>query len=312
VQGPPGGPAANAPKESTEENERIPEPERQEVDIPEFDLDSEEDVRCFLADIVSGEPQREARGYQRISQMGAQAVDPLYLFLSQTDDAHAGRVCARFLQSLAPDLQNRIQRDLERRTVPSIKLRLLQYAVPLLEQGPWQSLLMTALHQEDEAVAREALHQLETSFPAEASRMLLEVLPACPDNVRYEVCVSIGQLGDSRCVPQLLGYLDKATGGRENGADRFSEGLCYALGHFSDPQVVQKLGQCLSPNGKLPWRKKKAHPGLRKAAFMALEKIGGNSVYAVLKKHEHDKDPWIRFRVRNYLKGKPPLPSEGH
>jgi len=46
-------------------------------------------------------------------------------------------------------------------------------------------------------------------------------------------------------------------------------------------------------------------PGLRKAALTALERIGGNSVYAVLKKHENDKDPWVRFRVRNYLKGTP-------
>ena len=45
-------------------------------------------------------------------------------------------------------------------------------------------------------------------------------------------------------------------------------------------------------------------PNLRKAALMALERIGGNAVYAVLKRHENDGDPWIRFRVKNFLKGK--------
>ena len=234
---------------------------------------------------------REAVGYQRISQMGPQAADPLYFFLSQTDDAHAGRICARFLESFAPDLPRRIQGDIESRTDPSVKLRLLQYAAPVLEDRAWQNVLVAALQQDEEATVREALHQLETHFPADAGRLLIEVLPACPDRFRYEICLSLGKLADARCLPQLLGYLDKITARREMGEDRFSEGVCHALGHFDDPQVVQKLGLLLASNGKFPWRKKRVNPGLRKAALMALVKIGGNSVYAILKKHEHDKDP---------------------
>jgi hypothetical protein len=103
----------------------------------------------------------------------------------------------------------------------------------------------------------------------------------------------------------LLGYLEEIIERREIGEDRFSEGVCHALGNFDDPQVVQKLGLLLASNGKLPWRKKRVNAGLRKAAFMALAKIGGNSVYAILKKHENDKDPWIRFRVKSFLKGEP-------
>jgi len=276
-----------------------------EIGGTDFDPLAEDDVRCCLADILSGESNREAVGYQRISQRGPQAADPLYFFLSQTDDAHAGRVCARFLESFAPDLPSRIQGDIESRTDPSVKLRLLQYAAPVLEDRVWQNVLVAALQQDEEATVREALHQLETHFPADAGRLLMEVLPACPDRFRYEICLSLGKLGDARCLPQLLGYLDKITARREMGEDRFSEGVCHALGHFNDPQVVQKLGLLLASNGKLPWRKKRVNAGLRKAALMALVKIGGNSVYAVLKKHEHDKDPWVRFRVKNFLKGEP-------
>ena len=271
----------------------------------DFEPLAENDVRCSMADIVSGEPQREAVGYQRISQMGPQAADSLYFFLSQTDDAHAGRICARFLESFAPDLPRRIQGDIESRTDPSVKLRLLQYAAPVLEEGAWQNVLLAALQQEEEATVKEALHQLETHFSADAGKLLIEVLPACPDRFRYEICLSLGKLADSRCLPQLLGYLDKIIGQREAREDRFSEGVCHALGHFNEPRVVQKLGLLLGSNGGFPWRKKRVNPGLRKAAFMALTKIGGNSVYAILKKHEHDKDPWIRFRVKSFLKGEP-------
>ncbi len=276
-----------------------------EIGGTDFDPLAEDDVRCCLADILSGESNREAVGYQRISQRGPQAADPLYFFLSQTDDAHAGRICARFLESFAPDLPSRIQGDIESRTDPSVKLRLIQYAAPVLEDRVWQNVLVAALQQDEEATVREALHQLETHFPEDAGRLLMEVLPACPDRFRYEICLSLGKLGDTRCLPQLLGYLDKITARREMGEDRFSEGVCHALGHFNDPQVVQKLGLLLASNGKLPWRKKLVNAGLRKAALMALVKIGGNSVYAVLKKHEHDKDPWVRFRVKNFLKGEP-------
>jgi HEAT repeat protein len=185
---------------------------------------------------------------------------------------------------------------------PSVKLRLLQYAAPTLEDRVWQSVLVAGLQQE--ATVREALHQLETQFPEDASRLLVEVLPACPDHARYEICICLGKLGDSRCLPQLLGSLEEAIARREVVADRFSEGVCHALGHFNDPQVIQKLGLILSSNGRLPWRKKHVQSGLRKAALMALERIGGNAVYAVLKRYENDKDPWIRFRVRNFLKGK--------
>jgi hypothetical protein len=235
--------------------------------------------------------------------MGGRAAEPLYLFLTQTDDAHAGHICARFLQSFAPDLPRRIQEDIERQTDPAVKLRLLQHAAPVLDERAWQEVLLAALQQDHEPAVREALHQLETHFSADASRLLLEVLPACADHARYEICVSLGKLGDSRCLPQLFGYLDKVNARREMVADRFSEGLCHALGHFNDPQVVRRLGLLLASNGRIPWRKKRVQSGLRKAALMALERIGGNSVYAVFKKHENDKDPWIRFRVRNFLKG---------
>jgi len=271
---------------------------------PDFDPGSEDDVRCCLADILSGDSKREALGYQRISQMGGKATEPLYFFLTQTDDAHAGRICARFLESFAPDLARRVQQDLEGKTDPSVKLRLLQYAAPVLEAGLWQGLLLAGLQQEEEAVAREAIHQLETQFSAEASRLLLEALPACTDQVRYEICVCLGKLGDSRCLAPLLGHLDELLSRREVTAQRFAEGLCLALGHFNDPQVVKRLGLVLASNGKLPWRKKRMHPGFRKAALMALERIGGNAVYAVLKSHEHDRDPWIRFRIKNFLTGK--------
>ncbi len=303
--GQPGGLAEIAPTETTGEK-ALPLAEiSPEIGGTDFEPLAEDDVRCCLADILSRESQREAVGYQRISQMGPQAADPLYFFLSRTDDAHAGRICARFLQSFAPDLPRRIQGDMESRTDPSVKLRLLHDAAPVLEEKAWQSVLVAALQQDEEAPVREALHQLETQFPADASRLLLEVLPACPDRFRYEICLSLGKLGDSRCLPQLLGYLDKIHARRKMGESRFSEGVCHALGHFNDPQVIQKLGQLLASNGKLPWRKKRVNAGLRKAALMALVKIGGNSVYAVLKKHEHDKDPWVRFRVKSFLKGEP-------
>jgi diguanylate cyclase (GGDEF)-like protein len=264
---------------------------------PDFDPGSEDDVRCCLADILSGDSKREAVGFHRISQMGAKATEPLYFFLTQTEDAHAGRICARFLESFAPDFARRVQQDLERKTDPSIKLRLLQHAAPILEERVWQGLLLTGLQQEEEAVAREAIHQLETLFSAEASRLLLEALPACTDQVRYEICVCLGKLGDSRCLSPLLGHLDQLLSRREVTAHRFAEGLCQALGHFNDPQVVERLGLLLATNGRLPWRRKRMPPNLRKAALMALERIGGNAVYAVLKRHEHDRDPWIRFRV---------------
>ncbi len=296
-------PAGVPPTETAAEKDLPGTEISSEIGGTDFDPLAEDDVRCCLADILSGESNREAVGYQRISQMGPQAADPLYFFLSQTDDAHAGRICARFLESFAPDLPSRIQGDIESRTDPSVKLRLLQYAAPVLEDRVWQNVLMAALQQNEEATVREALHQLETHFPADAGRLLIEVLPACPDRFRYEICLSLGKLADARCLPQLLGYLDKITARRETGEDRFSEGVCHALGHFDDPQVVQKLGLLLGSNGKFPWQKNRVNPGLRKAALMALVKIGGNSVYAILKKHEHDKDPWIRFRVKSFLKG---------
>jgi diguanylate cyclase (GGDEF)-like protein len=279
--------------------------EKKPPPAPATDLDalSEDDVRCCLADVLSGDSAREAQGYQRISQMGPQAVEALYFFLSRTDDARAGRICASFLKPLAPELPRRIQGDIESRIDPAVKLRLLQYAAPVLEARERQVLLLAALQQDDEPPMREALHQLETEFPKDASRLLLEVLPGCPDRFRYDVCLSLGRLGDPRCIPQLLDYLDTETAQREPVEDRFSEGLCHALGHFNEPQIVRRLGQLLASNGRIPWVKRRASPGLRKAALLALMKIGGNSVYAILKKHENDKDPWIRFRVKGFLRG---------
>ncbi len=297
------GAPAPSPDEPSREVSHVEEQHAHEPATPPFDPLADDDVRCCLADILSGESQREALGYQRVSQMGPAAADPLYFHLCQTDDARAGRICARFLKSIDPDLPQRIQRDMESRTDACIKLRLLQYASPLLDDRDGQRILLAALQQEEEAPSREALHQMEMRFPEDAGPLLVEALPACPDRIRYEICLSLGKLGDARCLPPLLGHLDEILGRRTVEEDRFPEGVCHALGNFDEPRVVQKLGLLLDSKGGFPWRKRRVPTGLRKAALISLMKIGGNPVYALLKKHEHDKDPWIRFRVRSFLKG---------
>ncbi len=285
------------------EGERPPEG-RQAPVLLDPEPASEEDVRCLLADVLSGEPRREARGFQKIAQMGEQAVEPLYFVLTQTEDTHEGRVAARLLKSLAPDFAERLSRDLEGLTDPAARLRLLRHAVPVLEPAEAEVALVRSLQEADEAIAREALHQLETRFSQNAASLLLEALPLCPAQVRVDVCLCLGRLGDARSIQPLLDYLGEGKVPRERGEERFLEGVCHALGYFDDPRVIDRLGRLLSAKGWFPWSQKAAHPGLRKAAVRALERIGTAQASEVLKRHEDDKDPWIRFRVRNFLTGK--------
>ncbi len=272
----------------------------------------EKDVRCYLSDIISGDGLREAKGYQQISQMGTQAIEPLYHILSQTDDAHEGRICAGFLKSLTPDLFQRIHDDIERNTEISIKRRLIQYGAPILEKELWEKILLVALQQGEEALSREALYQLRDNFSERASELMINILPTVQKHIRSEICNNIGLLGDTKSIPLLLDYLDQETSQGEMQTKRFQEDICFALSHFKSPQVVEKLSRLLTIPRKFPWQKKKPSSDLRKAALKALERIGGEQVYTILKRYEADKDPWIRFRVKHFLQenGHPTLVSE--
>jgi len=274
------------------------EPDRQP---PVLEKLQENDVRCALADILSGDPVREARGYRRVSETGAGAVDALYFTLTQTEDAHEGRLCARFLASLCPELASRLQEDLSRPADPALKRRLLQYAVPALEDPPTRTaILCSALQSEHGTVAMEALHQLETVFTSEAAPLLLAALPHCEARTRMEIYASLGRMGESACVPRLLEALDAWKRRRDERTLRDLESACDALSHFNDSRIVQKLEELLRHRSWLPWRRTPP-PGLRKAALKTLLRIGGEPVAAVLKGHQSDPDPWIRLRSRQFL-----------
>ena len=271
----------------------------------------EQDVRCSLADILSGDPKRESNGYRKISEMGECAVEPLYFALTQSDDAHEGRICARFLKNLCPDLAERTRADIERSTDAPVKKRLLQYLVPVLENEDMKKkALLTALQQDESMVVMEALHQLETEFTDQASPLLLDALPLCHDRAGQEICAVLGRLGDPSSVPRLLDYLDRWKTLDNGQATRFHESVCHALGYYRDPEVAENLGILLGSCSKLPWRKF-APLSLRKAALKALERIGGETALSLLKHHETDKDPWIRHRAKNVLRGRPSPATAG-
>jgi diguanylate cyclase (GGDEF)-like protein len=281
-----------------------PEPgETAQAPVPVPEKIEEQDVRCWLADILSGDTTREARGYRKISEMGTPAVEPLYFTFTQTEDAHEGRICARFLASLCPDFAQRILRDLNRPADPLLKKRLLQYGVPALENPERRKeVLAAALQQEDRGVAAEALHLAETGDPQTAPALLLEVLPGCPARTRMEIYACLGRLGDSSCVPQLLQSLDAWKKRQDEKTLRGLESTCEALGHFSDPEILEKLQELLIPRKKVPWGKS-VPANLRKAALKTMLRIGGEPVAAILKEYEADKDPWIRLRARSFVQG---------
>jgi len=272
-----------------------------ETSGPVLEKIQEDDVRCALADILSGDPRREARGYRKISESGEQAVESLYFSLTQTEDAHEGRLCARFLASLSPGFTDRLLADLNRPTDPSMKKRILQYAVPVLEGSePRKKILSSALESENREVAMEALHQVETSLSEEAAPVLLSALQRCPGRTRMEIYACLGRMGDTTCVPQLLQSLDAWKTNQDEKGIRELESTCDALGHFNDPGIVEKLGELLASRSRLPWRK--SVPGnLRKAALKTLLRIGGAPVTAILQRHESDRDPWIRLRSKQFL-----------
>jgi len=268
-----------------------------------LNVEEDPDVRSALADILSSDSQREARGYKTISEKGEEAVEHLYFSLMQTDDARAGRVCVRILDSLSKDLEMRILRDLERQADPSLKKRLLQYAVPFLDnEEEKKKILLAALQQEEGPVAMEALHQIKTSFSEDAPSLLLDALPALSDRMGNEVCASLGHMGDPASVPQLLSYLSQWKTLKKGDKSRFQESVCHALAHYQEDEIVNSLGELLRSCSSLPWRKT-APVNLRKAALKALEMIGGEAARSLLKQAESDKDPWIRYRIKQYLGG---------
>jgi len=262
----------------------------------------EDDVRCALADILSGDAAREARGYRRVSEAGPRAVEPLYFTLTQTDDAHEGRLCARFLASLAPEATPaRILADLGRAADPSVRRRLVQYAAPVLKDAEVaRKILLAALESETRGVAMEALHQVEALFPEEAASVLLAALPRCPAPMRTEIYACLGRLRDGRCVPPLLRSLDDWRTKTDEKSIRDLESACEALGNFADPAVVEKLAELLATRSRLPWRKS-VPAALRRAALKTLLRIGGESVHAILAPCASDPDPWIRLRSKQFL-----------
>ncbi|MEW6442365.1 MAG: diguanylate cyclase [bacterium] len=265
---------------------------------------AEPNVAACLSDVVSGEPAREARGYACLAQMGKRSLESLHYFLGHSDDVRAGRLCAHLLKSLDPDCAARLRADIQGRADPQVKVRVLRCGGAAVEPASWRAILGTALRDEEAAVAREALHQLETGFAGEANPMLLEALPLCPERTRQEICAALGRLGDPKSLPHLIRCLEPNGRRREGGTTRFLEEVCHALGRFDAPEARTQLVRLLACSGRWPWRRRWP-AALREAAVRALEKMSREAVLPILKAYENDRDPGVRYRVRKYLQGPP-------
>jgi hypothetical protein len=109
-------------------------------------------------------------------------------------------------------------------------------------------------------------------------------------------------------VEPLLEHLARWRTMRNGYSPDFLESVCHALSHYPEERVVQDLGALLTATSRLPWRRC-APLALRRAALLALQRIGGDIAGSILKRCEADKDPWIRFRARTPARQPPAAPG---
>jgi len=278
-------------------------PELPDSDLPTPDeMTQTGSVEQCVADIVSGNAVREARGYQQLALLGSEAAEPLYRLMTRSEDARIGQVAAEYLKALEIDLARRIAGDLQHKTDPAVKLRLLQYGVPLIEDlAHKKQILLAAAAQDAQAAALEAIAQLTGEYPDEAAPMLLSVMLACSGPVQVEICIALDRIGDPICIEPLLVTAALWPQAADDAQIAVIAQACQTLGGFDDPEIIAQLAALLIPPSRLPWKKTPPQP-VRKAALVGLEKIGSEQALAIIADYMDDADSWIRLRASRIMR----------
>ena len=192
---------------------------------------------------------------------------------------------------------------MQRNADATLKRGLLSFAVPAIKDDERkQQVLIETVIQEKTPVAVAAIDCLVGEYPEFAASILLDILPACREQVQGEICANLGRLRDPACIAPLL---DIVTGWSKALDDKPSliicENACSGLGYFDSPEVLELLESLIIPPSKLPW--KKTPPArIRNAALTALVMIGGKRVGEILRIYTNDNDGRFRVRVRKFLK----------
>ncbi|NOZ21320.1 MAG: diguanylate cyclase [Planctomycetes bacterium] len=246
----------------------------------------------LLADISSGDSNRQNAATALLIGFGTVAIPALVALIRDTDDFRTRKIAADILRESGAEAPRQLLAQLTPSSPAEHYVRILSVLDTV--SGDVRTDVDAMLHHPDEQIRRGAV-KVFARLPRQQARESLVELAYSDDPALVSSAISaLGDMAWPAVAAELAHLLPSLK------SDVHQHECCVALGKTRNPEAVPILAKVLRSRGFLG-RFGGEKPEVRAAAAWALGQIGTEEAIRALQRSANDRDPTVRAAVHQAL-----------
>ena len=246
----------------------------------------------LLADIASGDPQRQNAAASLLIGFGTVAVPSLVLIIRDSDDFRTRKIAADVLKESGSEACRQLLAQLTPSSPAEQYVRILSVLDSISSNV--RADVSSMLYHPEERVRRDAVRVFSRLPRHQAREHLVELAKSDDSTVVSTALAGLGDLAWPAVAAELAHVFPTLR------SETLQQECCVALGKTQNPEAVPLLAKILRSMGFLGRFGGKS-PELRAAAAWALGMIGTGDAIEVLRRHASDRSSSVRAAVQQAL-----------
>ena len=247
----------------------------------------------FLADIQSGDPQRQEHGRHLFTALGTDATDPLLEIIKTHGDARVRKASASILKEIGESALRRIFESLTMESSPVTLKNLIHGCEVFGDMPNTVKHMMHLLKNPNKTVRLETLRVFGRMKTKETEQILLDLILSMDPAMRQAAIHFIGVYRYDAASDSLVGLLSEKKGFSAEGGAELQREICIAVGRLRVEGATHYLEEIVKPKKSLFFGKE-APEVVQAAAIWALGEIGGPKAMKILKDLGHETAPALK------------------
>ncbi len=247
------------------------EPVRQHLGEDLSRIAAQELIQELMADFQGENEERRKRAMQRLTGLGAAAIQPLLERLKTSEDRSERSRLLGMIADIGPAARPALEAELELGK-PWYYMRNLALLLGKVGEARHAAQLQPLLQYNDIRVQQEALNSIFRIGGDQREEILLAAFPEAGDRLKADIAGMLGAIKSQAAVEPLIEVLESRSLIGSKARDALEAKVCAALGQLRDPRAISPLTDLAE--GKKGRLGKRAHsPKVQAAARKALAKI---------------------------------------
>jgi HEAT repeat protein len=252
-------------------------------------------IEILISDLKSDNEVKRLGSLQILSKMEEKTVEPLIRVIKESEDIRSRRLAALALKNLGPAAIKRFSEELNLGLLAEEIKRVVE-ALSELGSGETIEQLNSLLRFPDASVKKEILKYLAKTNTPQSRIMIIEQLK---DKDKEVVTETIRLLGEIKCT-EAAGELIKLLNAPRCKSE-LKEEICIVLGTIGDPKSVPSLLACLKNKSFWNLGRRSNTERVRMRAAWALRKFKGTEIEKALEAASGDKSSSVALTAKESL-----------